>query len=174
MTLAFKICSLCKAEKPSSEFYPRKERASGFCSRCKACSIAARSGSESARLATKKWQKANWLRVLEARKRKASENPERKREMERRWYRNNPARFAKKRIDRRQSVKQATPAWSNTFIVEEAYRLARLRTQLTGIKWHVDHIVPLKGAEVCGLHAHTNVQVIPAVVNHAKSNRLSA
>lgn len=66
---------------------------------------------------------------------------------------------------------QATPIWTNKFFVDEAYELARLRTEVTGFRWHVDHIVPLQSPLVCGLHTEFNLQVIPAFNNRSKSNR---
>ena len=66
---------------------------------------------------------------------------------------------------------QATPKWANEFFIEEAYDLAVLRTQKLGIKYHVDHVVPLKSPLVCGLHWEGNMQVIPAKMNISKSNR---
>jgi hypothetical protein len=66
---------------------------------------------------------------------------------------------------------KATPSWANKFFIEESYSLAKLRTELTGIKWHVDHIVPLKNKSVCGLHSHDNIQVITAFENISKNNR---
>lgn len=65
-------------------------------------------------------------------------------------------------------VKRATPAWANKFFIAEAYHIAKAREKALGGKWHVDHIVPLRGKNVCGLHVETNLQVIPAKVNLRK------
>ena len=60
----------------------------------------------------------------------------------------------------------------NDFCLEEAYALSELRTQMTGIRYHVDHVIPLRGKFVCGFHSWNNVQVIPAVENIKKSNSM--
>lgn len=56
-------------------------------------------------------------------------------------------------------------------VMDEAYSLARLRTQITGVKWHVDHVVPMKSRLVSGLHTASNIQVIPGSANIRKGNR---
>lgn len=57
------------------------------------------------------------------------------------------------------------------FVTSEAHDLRKRRNQLFGFEWHVDHILPLKGAIVCGLHIWSNLQVIPKVSNLKKGNK---
>jgi hypothetical protein len=56
-------------------------------------------------------------------------------------------------------------------VVEEAHRLRKLRNQITGFEWHVDHIIPLNGKIVSGLHVWNNLQVIPKILNLTKNNK---
>jgi hypothetical protein len=74
----------------------------------------------------------------------------------------------------RKSAKlQRTPAWLTEFDklkIKCLYQLAAMRTRESGYDWHVDHIIPLQGANVCGLHVPGNLRVIPALDNMRKSN----
>lgn len=86
------------------------------------------------------------------------------------------AYMSKAANDRRLAKLRACPSWVQNnpefmWMVQEVYELAVLRSKITGIQWHVDHIVPLRGKQVSGLHTPWNLQVIPAVENRRKSNK---
>ena len=105
----------------------------------------------------------------------ASENPDRAREVTlesgRRWCRKNPDKVAVKRFRRTNAV----PAWlsqADRDSIAEIYRRARRLTRTTGIVHHVDHIVPISGRTVCGLHVPWNLQILTAKANLAKTNTL--
>ena len=66
----------------------------------------------------------------------------------------------------------AMPKWANIREIERLYREARAMTVKTGILHHVDHIYPLRGTTVCGLHVHWNLQILSAIKNMSKGNRL--
>ena len=66
---------------------------------------------------------------------------------------------------------QACPSWVDKDIMLEIYRLAAYRNKVTGIRWAVDHIIPLQAVDACGLHVENNLQVVPAHLNAVKSNR---
>lgn len=98
-------------------------------------------------------------------------NREKRLEQKRTWYAANKELCNASSAARRAVARRATPAWANRFFIEEAYRLARLRTEITGIPWEVDHIVPLISDLVCGLHVEHNLRVIPRALNRSKGNR---
>lgn len=115
---------------------------------------------EAARIRIMKWKK---------------ENPERKSQTDKEWRSNNIDKKRSYQAFRRAKVREATPPWLTkehrhqiALIYKEALRLSKE----TGVLYHVDHIVPLAGREVSGLHVPWNLRAIPAAENHKKSNRL--
>lgn len=68
--------------------------------------------------------------------------------------------------------RKAMPSWANKEAMDEFYKEAKRLTDETGILHHVDHIVPLKSDIVCGLHWEGNLQVLEAVANISKGNRI--
>lgn len=66
----------------------------------------------------------------------------------------------------------ATPAWADLSAIKAIYKLASDMSKRTGVKYHVDHVVPLTNPLVCGLHCEFNLRVITAAENQTKKNRL--
>lgn len=93
-----------------------------------------------------------------------------------RYYENTPAGKARAKRDRAirdRRSKEATPTWLTSEQkqqIVDIYEHMRDCRAVTGEEYHVDHIVPLRGEDICGLHVPWNLQVLPAYVNIAKSN----
>lgn len=99
-------------------------------------------------------------------------NLEKARQIDRKWRKNNPHKHAAKQSARKGAAKLATPKWANKFFIHEIYRFCRFKRKIMGIDFQVDHIVPLKSSLVCGLHVENNLQIVTALKNHSKGNRL--
>lgn len=71
---------------------------------------------------------------------------------------------------RRKRCQVATPKWADLAAIRAIYLECEQITKSTGIEHHVDHIIPLKGRRVSGLHIHTNLQIIQKTENLSKRN----
>lgn len=69
-------------------------------------------------------------------------------------------------------VRLATPRWADFCEIASLIAERDRATEATGVAHHVDHIYPLAGKLVCGLHVHTNMRVIPASDNLRKNNAM--
>jgi hypothetical protein len=115
------------------------------------------------------------------------DNPERFRELDSRWRKENkdrvsahqrayrkrrPEKLLAKNSARRARTVEAMPSdFSDfdAFVIEEAARACRRRAKLHGEPFHIDHMIPLAAG---GEHRATNIQVIPARLNLWKGDRL--
>jgi hypothetical protein len=87
----------------------------------------------------------------------------------------NRAKFNFINSRRRAAQLQATPKWLSEFdlsYIKSIYIQAKQLEKLDGIKRHVDHIIPLKGKTVTGLHVPWNLQILTAEENVKKNNKV--
>lgn len=122
--------------------------------------------------ANREWRAANPERAIEAQRSWVAKNPSKQSDASRSWRQRNGARVAWHVRNRATRIKQATPAWANFEKMNAFYEEARRVTELTGVCHVVDHIVPLMGKLVCGLHCEANLQVITNLANAEKGNKL--
>lgn len=86
------------------------------------------------------------------------------------WAKANPGKRNHIIARRRWWIKRATPRWL-TAEQREEIRQFYLRAKAFGPDHHVDHIVPLRGRNVCGLNVPWNLQILTKAENIAKGNR---
>lgn len=94
----------------------------------------------------------------------------------RRWYENNKEKSFAYSAKYRASKSNACPAWLDENMskeIESFYQKAHKISAETGVAQEVDHIVPLRGEIVCGLHVPWNLQVITQFENRSKRNNWS-
>ena len=122
----------------------------------------------------KAWREANKEVIYQKGLEWKRSNPERVAETAKRSRLKNIARIYANNSKRRSDRIQRTPKWltkDELWLIKEAHELAILRTKLFGFDWHVDHIIPLKGKIVSGLHVPNNLQVIEGKLNMMKNNK---
>ena len=69
-------------------------------------------------------------------------------------------------------MRSRQPAWANQRYINLFYQIAQLESKATGKIVEVDHIYPLRGKTVCGLHVEDNMQLLFKSDNCRKGNRL--
>ena len=159
-----KTCTKCGVEKPLDKFHFRCKRDNIRHAKCSDC----------VRESNRKWRSDNREKEVERHRKWRSENREKSRECHRKWYAANKeksnalgAKYAAAKIHR-------TPKWltkEHYKQMEDMYIKAHWLPEQTGVKYNVDHIIPLQGDNVSGLHVPWNLQVITAAENFSKGNK---
>jgi len=177
-----KCCTKCNTEKPHEMFTKEKSTKDGFSRWCRSC---------------KKEHKDNWYQsnAIEQREKgkeyhykNYEKNKERIKKSVIEWQRNNKEKYAAKskrsyeknklnlfayQALSRAARRKAVPKWIDEQLkkqIQDFYIEARLKTRDSGIKYEVDHIIPLVNNEVCGLHVPWNLRVITQFENRSKRN----
>lgn len=174
----FTIRTCTKCNSSENGFYKSKLGKDGLTAWCKRCFAEYRKvlnddhpeKKQKHREQGSEWKRINKEKSLESTKRYQINNPEATKSSHRKSRQKHVERVRIENNARSRRVKFCTPKYANKFFISEAYHLAQLRTKLTGIKYVVDHIIPINGKFVCGLHIETNLQVITAYENLRKSN----
>jgi hypothetical protein len=155
-----KVCVKCGVEKDVGDYHKRKDRKEGVYSWCKVCFKQYHA------------QRYESNKEVELEKRKSwyVSNREVALERVRAYTKANPHVRNTHKAKRRAAEYNATPSWANKEHIKSLYLIASINKQ-GGYDLHVDHIVPLQSALVCGLHCEANLQLLPASDNISKSNR---
>lgn len=164
-----KICRKCGETKLLVDFKKNKNCKDGYEHTCLVCF----------RNRQKAWETKNPQRHRENQLRWQSENSERYAERKHAWYERNKEtvfeqakKFAKDNPDwkrsatakRRAQKLNAIPPWANLKEIRKFYKVAKEQGLV------VDHIIPLQGKLVCGLHVENNLQLLTASENSKKHN----
>ena len=124
---------------------------------------------------------------LVAAKKRREHNPERIKQLNKESYeRTKKHHLAQKRVyrqankgkinalvtKRKARVKLRTPLWADTGKIKAYYEVCAFFNEVNGYtKYHVDHVIPLQGDIVSGLHVQNNLQIIPWLDNIRKKNK---
>jgi len=139
-----KTCNICKEDKPLTDYHKCKK--SGYQYTCKVCK------------AEKQRESPTRLAVSRA------------------YYRRNKEKHLHLVRMRQLRVKKATPSWiteDQKKEIEYFYWLCDDLYKTTGERYEVDHIVPIKGKNISGLHVPWNLQILPQDLNRSKGNSYS-
>jgi hypothetical protein len=189
-----KYCNKCDCTKPFSSFGKNKNTKDGLQFYCKDCCKATtkkyrEANKEKYYASAKRWARENPERVRSSKRKRYLERQDEILEEKKEYYKVNREKilaykkvYGKVNRGKRNATEakrnaeklKRTPVWLNKDHLPEIeyfYWLARDLYRTTGEKYHVDHIVPLQGENVSGLHVPWNLQVLPADLNISKGNK---
>ena len=130
--------------------------ATGNCSECQAKN-------------TKAWSEKNPDKVQSYFQ--SNEMVEKRKEYAKEFYRRNRDYYIAKDASRRAYKLRAKTKWGQEGVRAFYKKAKELQQQNPGVKYHVDHIIPLVGDGVCGLHNQFNLQILTALQNWKKGSK---
>ena len=169
--LPSRVCCCCRVEKSVDYFTPNKSRPLGIGYKCKECNkLAAREKRKIKQLSEEQKERAR-IRTQKFR----VDFPEKVSKAKRLWAKKFPHKKLNLSARYRATKLERTPVWLSESQKEEIknfYWLSQDLKVITGEEYHVDHIIPLKGGNVCGLHLPWNLQILPKDLNLSKHNKV--
>lgn len=171
-----KTCSDCGVSKAKTAFGVDRSKKDGLRPQCKPCRRIARQLAYAANPEPHKERAAKFRK----------ENPGYNDAAMKNWYlKNKPVAFARAKkwaaenqaarcemsMRRYAGQKKATPKWADLEKIKVFYWYATQIRINTGLNYQVDHIIPLRGKNVCGLHVENNLQILPFSENIKKGNK---
>jgi 5-methylcytosine-specific restriction endonuclease McrA len=186
-----RICKKCLHSLSIESFGKSTAFKDGVNSSCKSChNLKAKAWADSNRDKTRgytnQWKKSNPDKVKDyniinsksqsiLKLKWLKNNPEKVSNSCRKWRKSNPGKVNHNHAKRRTAKLNCTPKWltvDDLQKIQDFYIEAAKRTRDTGVSHQVDHIIPLQGKTVSGLHVPWNLQILTKVENSSKNNKL--
>jgi hypothetical protein len=179
MGINMKNCTRCNIEKEICNYHKCAKSPDKLAYYCKSCtSIVGKlyqiKNKDKSTKKTQDWRTNNPDKYKKSCEDYYINNKDRLSKLNKNWKIKHRSKATAIEAKRRATKIQATPNWltkEQIQQIEEFYEIAQAFKLYTGQEYHVDHIVPLQGENVCGLHVPWNLQVISAKENLSKSNK---
>ena len=123
----------------------------------------------------KRYRTKSKVKIAAKRKERDIVNKERKRLYDKEYRSKNKGRLSANKRSGDLIRKNAQPKWLTKFdldYIKHLYIQAKELEKLDGIKYHVDHIIPLINDIICGMHVPWNLQILTASENMSKKNKI--
>lgn len=175
-----KTCKTCAVDRPFDQFerWKKPSGATGYRAVCRSCrevsrkpgrSDYAQQNADKLSQYAATWRDENRGKYRDMHQRWRDANRDKVRAADRKYHAANTLKRVLKARKREAEELRAMPAWADPARIAEVYELAK-EFREAGLDVHVDHVVPLRGENVSGLHVHTNLRVCLAKMNIVKSN----
>jgi len=166
-----KACKKCGEVKEAARFSKSKSRRDGLQPKCKAC-VKSHHDANKAEIAAKKavYRAAHKEDIAAYRAANKAEIAA----QQAAYVKANPEKYRARNAKRRAAKLQRTPDWLSEYdhkVMQSIYAIAKHASEIEGIDLHVDHIIPMQGEKVSGLHTPRNLCLLPAAKNKSKGNR---
>jgi hypothetical protein len=173
-----KECASCKHEKPLSSFGKKSNQPDGLYYYCRSCKAQKdkeyrNKAGDSLKEKKRQYYQTNKEDISRKAKEAYLTNSKPAKDRARKWVALNREKHNASCMERHVLKMSRRPEWARELTLlacQEAYDKAKRLSEMTGVPYDVDHIVPLRGETVCGLHIYNNLQVIPASQNRSKKH----